>query len=233
MHIFYTPNISSHKHILSEEESKHCVKVLRLNIDDEINLIDGKGNFFVAKIVDAHPKRCLVEVVSKQENFGKRNFTLHIAVAPTKNINRFETFLEKATEIGVDKIIPILSRYSERKVIKKERLEKVVLSATKQSLKAYLPELSDMQKFKDILDINFAGQKFIAHCYNMPKTDLKNAYKKGENVFILIGPEGDFSEKEVETAIEKGFIPVNLSASRLRTETAGIVAVNIIDFVNT
>ncbi len=232
MHIFYGSDINSHFNTLSEQESKHCIKVLRLKFDDEIVLIDGKGGYYKAKITDPNPKHCAVEIIEEHQNFGKRDYKLSIAIAPTKNINRFETFLEKSCEIGINTIEPILCRYSERKVIKSDRLNKVILSAVKQSVKAYLPALSKLSNFKEIVKQNYNGKKFIAHCYDTQKYKLKDTYKKGENALILIGPEGDFSQEEVDMAEKNGFISVSLSKSRLRTETAGIIACSIIDFIN-
>ncbi len=232
MHIFYATDIISKKYTLSENESRHCLRVLRLKIGDEINLIDGKGNFYHAKIIFTNKKRCTVALISKISNYKKRDFKLHIAIAPPKSINRFEFFLEKTTEIGIEEITPLLCRYSERKIIKPERLNKILLSAVKQSDKAYLPKLNVLTDIKKILNINFPGKKIIAHCYNTPKKKIKDIYNKGENVLILIGPEGDFSEKEVMIAERNGFISVNLSNSRLRTETAAITATVIIDFLN-
>lgn len=225
MHLFYTPYISGTSYTLIEEESKHAVRVLRLTEGDEIQLIDGKGNFFEARIVDANPKHCSVEVIGQQAEYGKRNSYLHIAVAPTKNIDRLEWFLEKATEIGIDEITPILCEHSERKVIKDDRLEKVIVSAMKQSLKAYLPKLNPMTPLSELLGADFSGKKFIAHCYEQDKRTLKNEVVGSLSNLILIGPEGDFSEAEVEMAIKtNGFIPVSLGQSRLRTETAALVA---------
>ncbi len=233
MHIFYTPNITNDFYTLSQEESKHCVKVLRLKIGEKVQLINGKGKLFVTEITDNNPKKCVVKVIETIEKESRKNYKIHIAVTPVKNINRFETFLEKVTEIGVDKIIPFVSSFSERKIIKSERLEKVIISAIKQSKSLFKPVFSDLKKFEDIIQINFTGEKYIAHCYNSnTKKHIKEVYKKGKDVLILIGPEGDFSKEEVQQAVSKGFKEVKLSDARLRTETAGIVAAGIIDFMN-
>jgi 16S rRNA (uracil1498-N3)-methyltransferase len=157
---------------------------------------------------------------------------LTIGVAPTKNIDRFEWFLEKSTEIGIDRVIPLLCRYSERKEIKPERLEKVMVSAMKQSIKAYLPVLSPLQTFKEAIKSQFSGQKFIAHCYEGEKQLLRDAVVRGKDVLILIGPEGDFSNEEVELAINEGFVPISLGNSRLRTETAALVACHTVNLIN-
>ncbi len=232
MQLFYTPDISSPVFYLNETESKHAVRVLRLVNDDCIQLIDGKGNFHEAVIKVAHPKKCQVEIVKTQTEFGKRNHYLHMAVAPTKNIDRFEWFLEKATEIGVDEITPVLCEHSERKVIKHERLEKVIISAMKQSLKAYLPKLNPLTPIKDIFNSEFEGKKYIAHCYEQDKHQLKNEAANNPSTLILIGPEGDFSEAEVEAALQNDFIPVSLGESRLRTETAAVVACHTVNLMN-
>ncbi len=231
MQLFYTPYITDSNFYLDETESKHAVRVLRLANGDKIQLIDGNGNFFEAQIVNAHPKRCEVEITEKISGFNKRNHYLHLAVAPTKNIDRFEWFLEKATEIGVDEITPILCDHSERKMIKNERLEKVIISAMKQSLKAYLPKLNRLTLLKTILKSDFDGQKFIAHCYDQNKRELKNELVSSQFNLILIGPEGDFSEEEVELALQKQFIPVSLGESRLRTETAAVVACHTVNLL--
>ena len=232
MHIFYTPELSGKTYTLDETESKHCVRVLRLEKGDEITLVDGRGGFFTAEIADPNPKRCTVNVVKSELNFGLRNFQVQVAIAPTKNIERLEWFLEKATEIGIDRVTPLLCRHSERKEIKHDRLEKVMVSAMKQSLKAYLPQLDELTKFADFIKQPFSGQKFIAHCEEQHRELLKNAMKPGENYLILIGPEGDFSPEEIETAIAAGFLPVSLGDSRLRTETAGVVACHTFNLLN-
>ena len=232
MHIFYTPDISGKTYTLDETESKHCVRVLRLAKGDEITLVDGRGGFFTAEIADPNPKRCAVNVVKSEMNFGLRNFQVHIAIAPTKNIERIEWFLEKATEIGIDQVTPLLCHHSERKEIKNDRLEKVMISGMKQSLKAYLPRLDGMTRFSDFIRLPFSGQKFIAHCEEQHRELLKNLVKSGESYLILIGPEGDFSPDEIEMAIHAGFQPVSLGESRLRTETAGVVACHTFNLLN-
>ncbi len=232
MNLFYTPDIEDKFYQLNEIESKHCVRVLRLKEDDQIHLIDGKGNLFTAKIIDAHPKRCTVECIEKQAEFEKLNYKLHIAAAPTKNIERTEWYMEKCTEIGIDEFTPLLCQFSERKVVKIDRLFKVITSAVKQSLKAYHPKLNELTKFKDLVKAPFDGEKYIAHCYEGEKTHLKNLYSANQNALILIGPEGDFSPQEVELARANGFKEITLGTSRLRAETAGVVACNIISLAN-
>ncbi len=232
MHIFYTPDLSGTAYILDETESKHSVRVLRLEKGDEITLVDGRGGFFKAEIDDPNPKRCAVKVIHSELNYGLRNFGVHVAIAPTKNIERIEWFLEKATEIGINRVTPLLCHHSERKEIKHDRLEKVMVSAMKQSLKAYLPQLDELTKFSAFIKQPFEGQKFIAHCEEQHRELLKNAMTKGENYLILIGPEGDFSTEEIRMAIEAGFVPVSLGDSRLRTETAGVVACHTFNLLN-
>ncbi len=222
MHIFYQPDIQSN--ILSEEESLHAVKVLRLQVGDAIHIIDGVGGYYQAKITDAHPKCTAFQVVSTISEYGKRNYKLHIAIAPTKNIDRFEWFVEKAVEVGVDEITPLLCRYSERKQLKLERLEKIIISAAKQSKKAYLPVLHPLTSFQDFIQRAHSSSKFIAHCYEEDKKDLKDLVDQSSDVLVMIGPEGDFSIEEIELALINDYQPVTLGDSRLRTETAGVVA---------
>ncbi len=231
MQLFYTPDIESNVYQLNEQESKHCVRVLRLKKGDSIFLTDGRGNLFETRLIDDGIRKCVVEIIDKKSKFEKRNYYIHLAVAPTKNINRFEWFLEKVVEIGVDEITPIICDHSERRVVKTERLEKIMVSALKQSLKAYLPKLNDTKNFSEIININQDCEKYIAWCDGNP-TLLKNIYSKGKEVLILIGPEGDFSKTEVEMAESKGFIPVSLGKSRLRTETAAIVSCHTIELIN-
>lgn len=223
MSLFYVPTLST-GHVLPEEESQHAVKVLRLQVGSEITIVDGTGGFYKAKISNPHPKHCSFEITETILEYGKRDYRLHIAIAPTKNIERLEWFIEKATEIGIDEITPIICRYSERKVIKAERLEKIIVSAAKQSVKAYFPKLNPQCTFDELLKNQHTSQKFIAHCYDEDKRLLQNEIQKSTDVLILIGPEGDFSMEEVQKSLTLGYIPVSLGNSRLRTETAGVVA---------
>ena len=232
MHIFYTPDIAGNNYTLDETESKHCIRVLRLEQGGEIILVDGHGGYFTAEIIDPNPKRCAVKVIKSELEYGLRNFQVHVAIAPTKNIERVEWFLEKTTEIGIDHIIPLLCRFSERKNLKTDRLEKVIVSAMKQSLKAYLPHLDPLTKFNDLISLPFDGQKFIAHCDDQHRDLLKKMILANQNYLILIGPEGDFSSDEIKLAIDAGFHPVSLGDSRLRTETAGVVACHTFNLLN-
>lgn len=231
MQIFYTPDIAVNPE-LPDEEAQHCIRVLRLTEEDEICLTDGKGNFYKAAISRAHPKHCEVVVKESWHQAPLWNFKVHIAVAPTKNMDRMEWFVEKATEIGIDEITCLNSRFSERKEVKVARLEKILISAIKQSQKAILPRLHGMIDFKKFIAQPFEGRKFIAHCNEGEKPLIKDVYHKGENALVLIGPEGDFNEEEVAVAIEQGFEPISLGESRLRTETAALVACHTLHVLN-
>jgi 16S rRNA (uracil1498-N3)-methyltransferase len=255
MSLFYVPNLSAAS-ILPDEESLHAVKVLRLKTGDSIQIVDGKGGFFNARITTPHHKHCAFEITETLVDASKRNYHLHIAIAPTKNIDRLEWFIEKATEIGIDEITPVFCQNSERKIVKEERLEKIIVSAAKQSLKAKFPTLNPPCSFNEFIRMYNAEQQFIAHCYTSPQPSpegretekptilsnlensiferklLKNEVLKSSNVLILIGPEGDFSPEEVSTAIKNGYQPVSLGDSRLRTETAGVVACCTVAFCN-
>ncbi len=232
MRLFYTADIERDLFTFDKNESHHIVKVLRLNHTDKILITDGKGWFYHCEIVEAHPKKCLVKVLDK-EQIKKHNYHLHVAIAPTKNIDRFEWFLEKATEIGVDEITPIITHYSERKIIKHERLKKVIESAMKQSHKAYHPRLNELVTLADFWKKQHPESvKLIAHCYESEKENMQQQISPKDSVLMLIGPEGDFSEEEVKQSEQIGFVPVSLGNYRLRTETAGVVACNYLSFIN-
>lgn len=232
MHLFYTPDLSGEEYILSPEESKHCVRVLRFTEGEPVSLVDGRGNWCEGVIDKADPKGCRVKITGKKEQYGRRPFHLHLAIAPTKNIDRIEWMLEKCTEIGIDEISLLNTDHSERKVVKEERLEKVIIAAMKQSLKAYLPRLNPMAGFREFVASCTETQKLIAHCREGEKKRLDEVYIPGNDVVILIGPEGDFSEEEVNEAGKYGFVPVSLGTSRLRTETAGLVVCHSVNFMN-
>lgn len=221
MQIFTASENEIQSGVLNEVESKHCVRVLRKSNGDKINITNGNGDLFLAKITDAHQKHCGFEIINSEET-KKLAPPLHIAIAPTKNIDRFEFFLEKCTEIGISEITPLLCYHSERKNIKHERLEKIVVSACKQSKSFHFPTLNNLTSFKELMNAQYS-QKLIAHCNDEDKTELKNL-KFNEPTLLLIGPEGDFSKEEIELALNSGFKPISLGESRLRTETAGIVA---------
>lgn len=232
MHLFYTPDIAETL-TLPEVESGHCVRVLRLVEGDEIGLIDGRGTFYRAAIDLAHNKRCKVRILEERIQPAHWAGPIEIAIAPTKNLDRMEWFTEKTTEMGIDAIVPLLCRFSERKELKVERIEKIAISAMKQSLKAVLPRIDEMTPFERYVREPFDGQKFIAHCYaDEERKLLSQTYKAGSSARILIGPEGDFSPEEVSLAIENGYVPISLGASRLRTETAGVVACHTLHTLN-
>ena len=232
MQVFYAPDLKGDIHTLDEQESKHCIKVLRKKTGETIHLTDGKGNMFLAELLNENSRKCDLKIIETRKEYGKRDYRIHLAVAPTKNINRYEWFLEKTTEIGIDEITPIICQRSERKVVKKERLAKVVTSAMKQSVKAYHPQLNEAMKFKDLVKIDFSGQKFIAYVEEGEHPALKFEYSIGSDALILIGPEGDFSPEEVQLAIKNGFSTVSLGDSRLRTETAAVVACHTVALMN-
>ena len=234
MQLFYTPDIDAASPIyyLNEEESKHCIKVLRLQTGDNLQLIDGRGNFYTAIIADPHPKKTQLKIVSVQKDFQQRNHYLHIAIAPTKNIERLEWFLEKATEIGIDEISLIICQRSERKEAKVERLNKIITSAIKQSIKAWHPVLNEPIALSKLISTPFDGQKFIAHCEPGDKFTLKQDIKPLGKYLILIGPEGDFTPKEIDDALNNNFKAITLGESRLRTETAALEACFEVNFLN-
>jgi 16S rRNA (uracil1498-N3)-methyltransferase len=232
MYLFYSSTISDKYHFLSQEESRHCIKVLRLKNGETVHLTDGLGNLIETVIVDDNFNKCKLEIKQIISEFGKRNFNLHIAVAPTKNINRFEWFLEKATEIGIDNITPVICEHSERRTLPRDRLYKVITSAMKQSLKAYHPKLNDIIGFQEFIQQDFYSQKFIAIYDENYKDSLKDLYRRSENALIIIGPEGDFSKMELKDAVHRGFIPLSLGPERLRTETAALVACITLNLMN-
>lgn len=214
--------------VLSKVESKHATKVLRKKKGDILNFTEGKGGFYQAKIIVADTKNCRLQIISSKQKPKQHNYYLHIAIAPTKNMDRYEFFLEKATEIGIDEITPIICERSERKVIKTERCNRILLSAMKQSLKFHLPKLNEAIPLKDFLKQDFKGNKYIAHCEDSQRVELKKA-KIEKKSLILIGPEGDFSSSEIEMALQNQYKALNLGNTRLRTETAGLVAVHAIN----
>ncbi|WP_317040455.1 16S rRNA (uracil(1498)-N(3))-methyltransferase [Parapedobacter koreensis] len=225
--MFYTPGIlpGDSAFTLDEEESKHAVRVLRMAEGHHVHLVDGRGGLYTAVVVDAHPKRAVLEIISATANHAKRPYYLHIAIAPTKNIDRVEWFLEKATEVGIDEVTPLICEHSERKEVKTDRLNKVMVAAMKQSLKAHLPKLNEPVKFADFLDATQRGsQKCIAYCAEGEKGYLSQMVAPAGHYTILIGPEGDFSDAEIEAALSLDYAPITLGDARLRTETAALMA---------
>ena len=233
MQLFYNPQLdqSAIQFSFSAEESKHIVKVLRKSEGDQLHITNGKGYLFTARILVADAKRCKAEIVRTQKKHQKMHW-LHMAVAPTKMNDRFEWFLEKVTEIGVNEITPIICDHSERKVVKPERMERVMQSAMKQSLRTFLPKLNPAISYSEFIEKEHKGLKFIAHCEEEEKVELKRRVAADKDITILIGPEGDFSANEIQMAYEKGFLPVSLGEARLRTETAAIVACNTVNLIN-
>ena len=233
MQLFYNSNISIDNTTFNfdKDESRHIVKVLRKKIGDQLHITNGKGWLFIAQLTLADTKHCSVNIISSSLQ-PKRNFNLHLAVAPTKMNDRYEWFLEKATEIGIEEITPIICDNSERKVVKLERFEKIIQSAMKQSLQCYLPKLNPPISFKNFVNQENDDHKFIAHCEATDKKSLKLQLKIKQNYTILIGPEGDFSNKEIGLALSKSYIPVTLGETRLRTETAALVACHSVALMN-
>ncbi|MEY2922708.1 MAG: Ribosomal small subunit methyltransferase [Bacteroidota bacterium] len=233
MQLFYNPNINEQasSFIFDKEESKHIIKVLRKKEGDILHVTNGLGYLFTTEISLASDSKCTVKIQSfeKQE---KPKFHLHLAVAPTKMNERYEWFLEKATEIGIQEITPIICDHSERKIIKTERFQKIIESAVKQSLHYYIPKLNAPIPFKDFIKKDFKGSRFIAHCEEFDKKTLKSQILPNTDTTMLIGPEGDFSVKEIEMALNNKFIPISLGETRLRTETAAIIACHSVVFAN-
>jgi 16S rRNA (uracil1498-N3)-methyltransferase len=234
MHVFYTPDLQDNTHYtLNEEESRHCSKVLRLAVGDQVSLVDGRGGLYEATIHSETKRNVTLAITKSTKEYHKRNHRLHIAVAPTKNIDRLEWFLEKATEIGIDEITPIICAHSERKVIKEDRLQKVITSAVKQSLQAYHPILNPAITFDQLLARDINATKLIAHCIEDEQRQyIKDLVAPQGNYFILIGPEGDFSPQEIATAIKQAYLPVTLGNTRLRTETAALAACFEVNYIN-
>ena len=229
MQLFYTNN-SETEFTLPSEESKHITKVLRKKEGDTLHFTDGKGNLLIAEITNSDQRKTRVKLIDKIIQEKQHNYYLHIAIAPTKNMDRFEWFLEKSTEIGIDEITPIICDHSERKVVKIERGNRILLSAMKQSLKHHLPKLNEAISFKDFIKQDFEGKKYIAHCEEGKKIELRKE-KKEKRTLILIGPEGDFSPAEIKNSTTNNFTPISLGNSRLRTETAGVVTVATINII--
>lgn len=227
MQLFYAPDLTPPDHTLGEEESKHCVRVLRLGCGDRLHITDGRGNLYLCTITDDNPKRCRIRVDETHTAYGRLPYRLTMAVAPTKNNDRFEWFLEKATEVGIAEIVPLDTARSERRVFKSDRGDKVITAAMKQSLKAYRPQLHDITPFARAIE-TAVGQKFIAHCGPAlspeGKRPLAHLLRPGGEATVFIGPEGDFSPEEVALALRHGFREVSLGTQRLRTETAAVVA---------
>lgn len=233
MQLFYFPDLTAEmtSFTFDKEESSHIVKVLRKKEGDLLHITNGKGECWEAEIELSSQKACVVTLTKHRKESG-RNYYLHLAVAPTKMNDRYEWFLEKATEIGIDEITPIICDHSERTIVKSERFEKIIQSAMKQSLQLYLPKLNPAISFKDFIDIERNGQLFIAHCDQGTRYSLKRKALADHKVTILVGPEGDFSEAEINLALSKDYTPVSMGDTRLRTETAALVACHTVALIN-
>ena len=232
MQLFYIPDFSGEEILLDETESKHAVKVLRLNKGSELHFTDGKGRLYIAEITEPNPKKCRLKLLEIKHQPAKKDFEVHIAIAPPKNNERLEWFLEKATEIGIDEVTLLVCENSERRAVKHDRLEKILIAAMKQSMNLKLPKLNQIMPFADFIERQPGKHKFIAHCHGSEKPHLLHEVQKDSLPVILIGPEGDFSQEEVMAAKMQGFQEISLGNSRLRTETAGIVACHIVNLVN-
>lgn len=233
MQLFFAADLEpgSGQYTFSKEESKHLVKVLRKSVGDSLHITNGEGWLFEAELLSNDPKGSKVEILQSKKS-EKHPYYLHMAVAPTKMNDRFEWFIEKATEIGVDEITPIICDRSERRLIKPDRLRKIALTAMKQSMGSYLPKINNQLPFEAFLKNNPGGKGCIAHCLDDHKGHLSKTIKAGEALTILIGPEGDFTVKEIEMALAQDYIPVNLGKKRLRTETAAIVSCATVSLIN-
>jgi 16S rRNA (uracil1498-N3)-methyltransferase len=233
MQIFYAPDIEGNKYTLDQNESKHLIRVMRMSKGAAVRLIDGKGNLYEGVISDPDQNRCIIEITGRTLDFERRKYRLHIAISPLKNPERFEWFIEKSVEIGIDEITPIISRYTEKPGIKLDRINNLIISAMKQSLKANKPVINSPCNFKEFICQDTRGIKMLAHCNeSVIRKKISDIYSKNENAIIMIGPEGDFSIEEINSAMKNGFISVHLGSSRLRTETAGVSACHSIYFLN-
>lgn len=233
MQIFYAPGIKGKTHVLDENESKHCIRVLRMRRGTIVRLIDGKGTLYEGYISDPDPKNCCITITDVINDFERRNYRLHIAISPLKNPERFEWFVEKSVEIGIDEITPIICRNTEKSGLKPDRINNLIISAMKQSIKTDKPVLNIPHTFADFVMLDLSGIRMMAHCNDISgKNKIDQVYLKGNDAVILIGPEGDFSQEEIKLATENGYLPIHLGSSRLRTETAGIAACHSVYFIN-
>ena len=231
MQLFYNPDFDTKAPFLPEEEARHCLKVLRMKRGDTVYITDRKGNIFETRLLTEDPKKCHLQIISTQTE-PEKPYTIHIAIAPTKNADRTEWMVEKCVELGVDEISFIACEHSERKFFKTDRVEKIAVAAMKQSLKSRLPAIHEIVPFKKFIEQPLPEQKFIAHLEEGKRELLQHMAQKNKEYCVLIGPEGDFSPEEIRLAQAKGFLAVSLGESRLRTETAGIVACHILNLVN-
>lgn len=232
MNVFYLPEAKIGTMVMPEDESKHCVKVLRMTVGERFCVTNGKGSLFDAQLVEAMPKHAVIELSNERAGYDNTSYNIEIAVAPTKLNERMEWFLEKATEIGISRVRLFTSYHSERREANVERFRKVMIAAMKQSIKSNLPIIDEIVSFENLVKQPFDGQKFIAWIDDDVTEQLCDLYKKGQNALVLIGPEGDFSKEEVNLAKQNGFVPVSLGEARLRTETAALVACHTLNLIN-
>lgn len=233
MQIFYAPGITGDTYLLDERESRHCIRVLRMIKGTQVKLIDGVGNLYEGIIEKPDAKGCLILINKVIRDFEKRPYRLHIAISPLKNPERFDFFIEKSVEIGIDEITPVIFRNTEKQSVREARINNIIISAMKQSLKAKMTEFNKLCSFEEFIGKGFPDKKLIAHCNPLVKRKgIEQLYSKGEDIVIMIGPEGDFSDEEIKSACNNGFIPIHLGTSRLRTETAGIAACHYIYMLN-
>ena len=232
MQLFFTERIENNLAILEAEESRHCIQVLRKKVGDEVVLVDGQGSFYKARISEIQKRSCTLDIVSISKQQQHRKYKIHLAIAPPKNPKRFDWLLEKLTEIGIDRISPLLCARSERVKLNGERMRKTLISAIKQSGQAQIPHLGEMIKFKDFISSELEQQKYVAWVSDEHQSNLSSQYINGEDVCILIGPEGDFTPEEIDSARKAGFLPTSLGENRLRTETAGLTCVQTIHALN-
>jgi 16S rRNA (uracil1498-N3)-methyltransferase len=225
MQIFYTINVSEGKALFSREESTHCLRVLRMRRGESIRFTDGLGSLYEGVITDDDPNGMTATVISAEHDQGRRGYRLHMAISPLKNEDRLEWFIEKAVETGIDEITPLICSRTEKKRIRRERLQGLILSAMKQSVKCHLPRLNDPATFNEFVDVTREGKRIIACCDpSVERIAITSAFDRDDEVTILIGPEGDFTAEEVARAVSRGYTPVHIGPSRLRTETAGVAA---------
>lgn len=226
MQLFYQKDFAS-PYELDSDDSKHCVKVLRKQVGDFIHVVDGRGGLFYCEIIEANPKSCKLKILETKSDWNKSKRNIHIAIAPTKNIDRITYFVEKAVEIGVSELSFVLCKNSERKIIKTDRIERIAISAMKQSLKAYLPKINELKTLVELINTVTSDQKLYAHLSEDSQSLMDIELES--DVLLLVGPEGDFDPKELEMMNSTNFKQVTLGDSRLRTETAGLVAVTLLN----
>lgn len=233
MQVFYAPDINGTVHILEENESRHIVKVLRMKKGMPVNLIDGKGTLYEGEIEDDNLRRCIIKITGSVRNYESRSYNIHIAISPLKNNDRFEWFVEKSVELGIDSITPLICHNTEKQSVKLERINGIIVAAMKQSLKAKITTLNKPVDFRKFIENKPEGIRMIAHCSSShSRTNLKDIYRKENDAIILIGPEGDFTDEEIMMAAESGYTGISLGPARLRTETAGVAACHSVHFIN-